>query len=176
MAHIYADNSLSIGHTPLVRLNRIIAPGGAHVYGKVEGRNPAYSVKCRIGASMIEDAQQRGRLKPGMEIVEPTSGNTGIALAFVAAAKGMAVVRVKAVEAGSREVVEVYSVYAVASHQFLRDLGELHPPGWRRRRGVVGPHPLYRGRGRPPGRRAPRAAARKRRISTASARRQTAEY
>lgn len=89
MAQIYADNSLSIGHTPLVRLNRIIAPGGANVFGKVEGRNPAYSVKCRIGASMIDDAQQRGALKPGMEIVEPTSGNTGIALAFVAAARGI---------------------------------------------------------------------------------------
>jgi len=89
MTQIYADNSLSIGHTPLVRLNRVIAPGGANVYGKVEGRNPAYSVKCRIGASMIEDALQRGTLKPGMEIVEPTSGNTGIALAFVAAAKGI---------------------------------------------------------------------------------------
>ncbi len=89
MAHIYADNSLSIGRTPLVRLNRVIAPGGAHVYGKVEGRNPAYSVKCRIGASMIEDAQRRKTLRPGMEIVEPTSGNTGIALAFVAAAKGI---------------------------------------------------------------------------------------
>ncbi len=89
MAQIYADNSLSIGHTPLVRLNRIIVPGGANVFGKIEGRNPAYSVKCRIGASMIEDALQRGILKPGMEIVEPTSGNTGIALAFVAAAKGI---------------------------------------------------------------------------------------
>ncbi len=89
MTQIYADNSLSIGHTPLVRLNRVIAPRGANVYGKVEGRNPAYSVKCRIGASMIEDALQRGTLKPGMEIVEPTSGNTGIALAFVAAAKGI---------------------------------------------------------------------------------------
>jgi len=91
MAHIYADNSLSIGHTPLVRLNRIIAPGGANVFGKVEGRNPAYSVKCRIGASMIDDALQRGTLKPGMEIVEPTSGNTGIALAFVAAARGISI-------------------------------------------------------------------------------------
>ncbi len=91
MAHIYADNSLSIGNTPLVRLNRVVAPGGANVYGKVEGRNPAYSVKCRIGASMIEDAQQRGILKEGMEIVEPTSGNTGIALAFVAAAKGFSI-------------------------------------------------------------------------------------
>lgn len=89
MTHIFLDNSLSIGRTPLVKLNRVIAPGGANVYGKVEGRNPAYSVKCRIGASMIDDALQRGALKPGMEIVEPTSGNTGIALAFVAAAKGI---------------------------------------------------------------------------------------
>ncbi|MEA3362017.1 MAG: cysteine synthase A [Thermodesulfobacteriota bacterium] len=89
MGQIYADNSLSIGRTPLVRLNRVIAPGGANVYGKVEGRNPAYSVKCRIGAAMIQDAQLKGTLKPGMEIIEPTSGNTGIALAFVAAAKGI---------------------------------------------------------------------------------------
>lgn len=89
MGHIFADNSLSIGRTPLVKFNRIIAPGGANVYGKIEGRNPAYSVKCRIGVSMIMDALQKGTLKPGMEIVEPTSGNTGIALAFVAAAKGI---------------------------------------------------------------------------------------
>lgn len=89
MVQISADNSLSIGRTPLVRLNRVIAPGGATVYGKIEGRNPAYSVKCRIGVSMIQDAQQRGVLKAGMEIIEPTSGNTGIALAFVAAAKGI---------------------------------------------------------------------------------------
>ncbi len=89
MAQIFADNSLSIGRTPLVRLNRVIAPGGANVYGKIEGRNPAYSVKCRIGAAMIRDALQKGTLKRGMEIVEPTSGNTGIALAFVAAAKGI---------------------------------------------------------------------------------------
>jgi cysteine synthase A len=89
MSHVFLDNSLSIGNTPLVQLNRIIAPDGANVYGKVEGRNPAYSVKCRIGAAMIQDAQDRGILKPGMAIVEPTSGNTGIALAFVAAAKGI---------------------------------------------------------------------------------------
>ncbi|WP_029917527.1 cysteine synthase A [Pelobacter seleniigenes] len=89
MAQIFADNSLSIGRTPLVRLNRVIAPGGAEVFGKIEGRNPAYSVKCRIGAAMIWDALEKGTLKPGMEIIEPTSGNTGIALAFVAAAKGI---------------------------------------------------------------------------------------
>lgn len=88
MANTFDDNSLSIGRTPLVRLNRLVATG-AEVYGKVEGRNPAYSVKCRIGAAMIWDALKTGRLKPGMEIVEPTSGNTGIALAFVAASKGI---------------------------------------------------------------------------------------
>ncbi|HMA94990.1 MAG TPA: pyridoxal-phosphate dependent enzyme, partial [Polyangiaceae bacterium] len=85
--NVFSDNSLSIGRTPLIRLNRVV-PKGATVLGKVEGRNPAYSVKCRIGYSMIADAEKRGVLKPGVEIVEPTSGNTGIALAFVAASRG----------------------------------------------------------------------------------------
>lgn len=85
---IYEDNSLAIGHTPLVRLNRVVAPNGARVLAKIEGRNPAYSVKCRVGANLVWDAEKRGALKPGMEIVEPTSGNTGIALAFVAASRG----------------------------------------------------------------------------------------
>jgi len=88
MANIYADNSYSIGKTPVVRLNRLTAGLPATVLAKIEGRNPAYSVKCRIGAAMVWDAEQRGVLKPGMEIIEPTSGNTGIALAFVAAARG----------------------------------------------------------------------------------------
>ncbi len=87
MARIFADNSLAIGGTPLVRLGRISDGAKATVLAKVESRNPAYSVKCRIGASMIWDAERRGVLRPGMELVEPTSGNTGIALAFVAAAR-----------------------------------------------------------------------------------------
>jgi cysteine synthase A len=88
MSRIYLDNSQSIGNTPLVRLNHVTKGAQATVLAKVEGRNPAYSVKCRIGANMIWDAEARGVLKPGVEIVEPTSGNTGIALAYVAAARG----------------------------------------------------------------------------------------
>ncbi len=85
---IYEDNTQSIGRTPLVRINRLAAGGGATILAKIEGRNPAYSVKCRIGAAMVWDAEERGVLKPGMAIVEATSGNTGIALAFAAAARG----------------------------------------------------------------------------------------
>jgi len=89
MANWFEDNAQSIGNTPLVKLNRITDGAAATVLAKIEGRNPAYSVKCRIGAAMIWDAEQRGLLGPGKEIVEPTSGNTGIALAFVAAARGI---------------------------------------------------------------------------------------
>jgi cysteine synthase A len=89
MSQIFNDNALTIGRTPLVKLNRIAGSGAATVLAKIEGRNPAYSVKCRIGAAMIWDAEKRGLLGPGKEIVEPTSGNTGIALAFVAAARGI---------------------------------------------------------------------------------------
>ncbi|CAN7381289.1 cysteine synthase A [Aquipseudomonas alcaligenes] len=87
MTRIYADNSKAIGNTPLVMINRL-GPKGVTILAKVEGRNPAYSVKCRIGANMIWDAEEQGRLRPGMTLVEPTSGNTGIGLAFVAAARG----------------------------------------------------------------------------------------
>lgn len=89
MSNWFADNSLSIGHTPLVKLNRISGSGAATILAKIEGRNPACSVKCRIGAAMIWDAEKRGLLGTGKHIIEPTSGNTGIALAFVAAARGI---------------------------------------------------------------------------------------
>src|SRR5438477_9416884 len=85
---VYQDNSFSIGRTPLVRLNHVTVGAQATVIAKIEGRNPSYSVKCRIGAAMIWDAERRGILKPGKELIEPTSGNTGIALAFVGAARG----------------------------------------------------------------------------------------
>jgi len=89
MPHWFEDNAKSIGHTPLVKLNRISVYANATILAKIEGRNPAYSVKCRIGTAMVEDAEKRGLLGPGKELIEPTSGNTGIALAFVAAAKGI---------------------------------------------------------------------------------------
>jgi cysteine synthase A len=86
--HIFEDNTKSIGHTPLIRINRLDGHSGATILAKIEGRNPAYSVKCRIGAAMIWDAEERGALKAGMSVVEATSGNTGIALAYAAAARG----------------------------------------------------------------------------------------
>ncbi len=88
MKKIYSDNSQSIGNTPLVQLNHLTEGAKAKVFAKIEGRNPAYSVKCRIGAAMIWDAEKKGLLKPGVEIIEPTSGNTGIGLAYVSAARG----------------------------------------------------------------------------------------
>jgi cysteine synthase A len=88
MTRYFDDNALSIGNTPLVKINRMAKGLKATILAKIEGRNPSYSVKCRIGANMIWDGEKKGVLKPGMEIIEPTSGNTGIALAYVAAAKG----------------------------------------------------------------------------------------
>jgi cysteine synthase A len=88
MARIFEDNSRSIGGTPLIHLRRMGRDAKARILGKVEGRNPAYSVKCRIGAAMVDDAERRGVLRPGVEVVEPTSGNTGIALGFVCASRG----------------------------------------------------------------------------------------
>lgn len=88
MSKVYSDNSQSIGNTPLIKLNKVTEGAKATVLVKIEGRNPAYSVKCRIGANMVWDAEKRGVLKQGVEIIEPTSGNTGIALAYVAAARG----------------------------------------------------------------------------------------
>ncbi|HGS4439005.1 TPA: cysteine synthase A [Vibrio cholerae] len=85
MSKIYEDNSLTIGNTPLLRLNKV---SNGKVLAKIEARNPSFSVKCRIGANMIWEAEKQGKLKPGVELVEPTSGNTGVALAFVAAARG----------------------------------------------------------------------------------------
>ena len=91
MGRIFEDNVTSIGNTPLVQLNRVTVGARATVLAKIEGRNPSFSVKCRIGAAMVQDAEQRGLMHSGKEIIEPTSGNTGIALAFVAAARGYAV-------------------------------------------------------------------------------------
>jgi cysteine synthase len=110
----YKDNSLSIGRTPLIRLNRVV-PAGSKVFAKIEGRNPAYSVKCRLGAAMIWEAEKQGQLKPGTEIVEPTSGNTGIALAFVAAARGykLTLVMPETMSIERRKVLKVFGATIV---------------------------------------------------------------
>ena len=115
MARIYEDNSLSIGNTPLVRLNRV--NDGATIWAKIEGRNPAYSVKCRIGSAMIWDAEKRGTLKAGMTIVEPTSGNTGIALAFIARRKGyrIKVVMPENVGAERAQLLQAYGAEIIPS-------------------------------------------------------------
>lgn len=109
MGNIFQDNSFSIGNTPLIRLNRITADTKATILAKIEGRNPSYSVKCRIGAAMIWDAERRGLIKPGMEIIEPTSGNTGIALAFVSAARGykLTITMPETMSIERRKVIEI---------------------------------------------------------------------
>src|SRR5659263_602945 len=111
----FPDNSLSIGKTPLVKLNRITDGAGATVLGKVEGRNPSYSVKCRIGAAMVWDAEKKGLLGPGKTIVEPTSGNTGIALAFVAASRGYGIVLTmpETMSVERRQVLEAFGAKLV---------------------------------------------------------------
>ena len=114
MSKIFEDNSLTIGHTPLVRLNRI---GNGRILAKVESRNPSFSVKCRIGANMIWDAEKRGVLKPGVELVEPTSGNTGIALAYVAAARGykLTLTMPETMSVERRQIMKAYGAELVLS-------------------------------------------------------------
>lgn len=121
----YADNSLSIGHTPLVKLNRVIDGAKATVLVKVEGRNPAYSVKCRIGAAMVWDAEKRGILKPGKELVEPTSGNTGIALSFVGASRGYPVTLTMpdTMSVERRKVVKAFGAKMVLTDGALGTMG-----------------------------------------------------
>jgi len=115
MEKYFTDNSLSIGNTPLVKINKMAQGLKATILGKIEGRNPAYSVKCRIGASMIWTAEKQGLLKPGMEIVEPTSGNTGIALAYVAVARGykLSVTMPETMSMERRKVLAIFGVNMV---------------------------------------------------------------
>ena len=140
MSHWFPDNSQSIGRTPLIRLNRVTDGASATVLAKIEGRNPAYSVKCRIGAAMIWDAEQRGLLGPGKELVEPTSGNTGIALAFVAAARGipLTLTMPETMSIERRKLLVAYRGQAGADRGGQRD-GRRHRQGRGDRRVRSGP-------------------------------------
>jgi cysteine synthase A len=112
MGRYFDDNSLSIGNTPMVKINKMAQGLKATILAKIEGRNPAYSVKCRIGANMIWEAEKKGLLKPGMEIIEPTSGNTGIALAYVSAARGykLSVTMPETMSMERRKVLAIFGV------------------------------------------------------------------